>query len=134
METVAASVIKMKGSLRMLEKCKMESYVTSTGKKWCFQFYLSNYCFCAGNLEIIFKTENTSYENECFGSAENLSGTINNQGDENFVTITDDPVISFLTAGSVLEAEVNPRENKAKSHLPSLFILVSAIIAVILSV
>ena len=104
---------------------------------YAVSFIICIYNFFAGNLEIIFKTENESYENECFGNAENLSGTINNKGDESTITTTDDPVISFLTAGSVLEAEVNPTvaktENKAKDHQPSLFILVSTITAVMLS-
>ena len=86
------------------------------------------YIFHLGNL----KAENASHENECFGSAENLSSSINNQGAETSVTTADDPVISFLTAGSVLEAEESPvvgrTENKAEQHLPP-FILVLAITA-----
>ena len=89
----------------------------------------------AGNLEIIFKAENASHEDECFGGAENLSSSINNQEDETSVITTDDPVISFLTAGSVLEVEESPAvaktENKAKDHPPP-FILISAITAAIL--
>lgn len=88
--------------------------------------------FNSGNLEIIFKAENASHEKECFGGAESLSSSINNQGEETSVTTTDDPLISFLTAGSVLKAEVSPAvsktENKAEAHLPP-FILVLAITA-----
>ena len=91
-----------------------------------------HFIFNAGNLEIIFKAENASHEKECFGGAENLSSSINNQGDETAIITADDPVISFLTAGSVLEAEVSPAvaktENKAEGHLPP-FILVLAITA-----
>lgn len=112
-ETLTANILKNNGSMKLLEKCKMESYVTSTG-----------------NLEIIFKAKNASHEKECFGGAENLSSSINNQGDETVVTTADDPVISFLTAGSVLEAEVSPvvaeTENKAEGHLPP-FILVNVL-------
>ena len=32
-ETVTANIMKKNGSLKLLEKCKMESYVASTGKK-----------------------------------------------------------------------------------------------------
>lgn len=93
----------------------------------------------AGNLEIIFKVENTSHESECSAGAENLSNSVNNQGVESSNTVTAAPIVSFLTAGSVLEEEVGPEEadpkqaeNEAKSLLPP-FIHVLAIIAAIVT-
>ena len=39
-ETVTANILKVNGSMKLLEKCKMESYVASTGKNLCCGFYL----------------------------------------------------------------------------------------------
>ena len=37
-ETVTANILKVNGSMKLLEKCKMESYVASTGKNLCCGF------------------------------------------------------------------------------------------------
>lgn len=82
-------------------------------------------------MEIIFKAADPSYVEECSAGAENLSTIVNNQGDGT-TTITADPVMSFLTAGSVLEVEADQAvaENGGKSLLPT-FILVSAAVAAV---
>jgi len=92
----------------------------------------------AGNIEVILKATSTNCGSECSAGAQYLTSIINDQGDGSSGTTTDDPVASFLTAGSALEVEVDndqvTAENKAKVHLPSFSLTLVIIAAAIIMI
>ena len=141
MEAVLANVIMSNKSEELLDKCDIEGYVTSTGRinniiLWLCSLLIHN----VGNLEVIFEAKDTSDDYKCSVGAEHLSNSVNSQGDENSEVANAAPIVSFLTAGSVLEEEVGSEEgvgsdeggNGAKFLYSSFTFVLATIAAIVL--
>jgi len=93
-----------------------------------FSFVHLHFRYFVGNIQALFISKNGSLDDVCFTAAENMTSFINSQGDGTINSAGSDPVLSFLTAASSLEAETGlaTSEGGAQIALPYLVLQILA--------
>ena len=101
-----------------------------------FSFVHLHFRCYVGNIQALFISQNGSLDDVCFTAAENMTSFINSQDNGTIISAGSDPVLSFLTAGSSLEAEIGlaTSEGGAQIVLPYLALQILATLMIVLLV